>query len=34
MGKKKFTTRFEKTHYHSTIEDISKNFQGAVLILN
>ena len=34
MGKKKFVTRFEKTHYHSTIEDISKNFQGAVLILN
>ena len=34
LGKKKFVTRFEKTHYHSTIEDISKSFQGAVLILN
>ncbi|MDH5569082.1 MAG: universal stress protein [Nitrosopumilus sp.] len=34
MGKKNFATRFEKTHYHSTIEDISKNFQGAILILN
>ena len=34
MGKKKFATRYEKTHYHSTIEDISKNFQGAVLILS
>ncbi|MDH3764615.1 MAG: universal stress protein [Nitrosopumilus sp.] len=34
LGKKKFVTRFEKTYYHSTIEDISKSFQGAVLILN
>ncbi len=27
-------TRYEKMHYPSTIEDISKNFQGGILILN
>ncbi len=33
MGMKK-RTRYEKMHYPSTIEDVSKNFQGAILILN
>jgi len=27
-------TKYEKMHYPSTIEDVSKNFNGAVLILN
>ena len=27
-------TRYEKTHYPSTIEDVSKNFQNGILILN
>jgi len=27
-------TRYEKVHYPSTIEDVSKNFKNAVLILN
>lgn len=27
-------TRYEKRHYPSTIEDISRNFNGAILILN
>ena len=27
-------TKYEKMHYPSTIEDVSKNFRGAVLILN
>jgi len=33
MGIKK-RTRYEKTHFPSTVEYISKNFQGALLILN
>ncbi|NND86806.1 MAG: universal stress protein [Nitrosopumilus sp.] len=33
LGTRKLT-KFEKIHYPSTIEDISKNFHGAVLILN
>jgi len=33
MGIKK-RTRYEKTHFPSTIEYVSKNFQGALLILN
>jgi len=33
MGMKK-RTRYEKTHFPSTVEYISKNFQGALLILN
>lgn len=33
MGMKN-RTRYEKTHYPSTIEDVSKNFHGAILILN
>ena len=27
-------TRYEKTHYPSTMEDVSKNFQNGILILN
>ena len=27
-------TKYEKMHYPSTIEDVSRNFNGAVLILN
>ncbi|AJM92777.1 universal stress protein [Nitrosopumilus piranensis] len=33
MGLKKLT-RFEKIHFPSTIEDVSKHFRGALLILN
>lgn len=33
MGMKK-RIRYERTHYPSTIEDVSKNFHGAILILN
>ncbi|MHA7647883.1 universal stress protein [Nitrosopumilus sp. S4] len=33
LGKRKLT-KFEKIHFPSTIEDIVKNFPGAVLILN
>ncbi|MCV0393156.1 MAG: universal stress protein [Nitrosopumilus sp.] len=33
LGKRKLT-KFEKIHFPSTIEDIVKNFHGAVLILN
>ena len=33
MGIKK-RTRYEKAHYPSTVEDVSKNFHGAILILN
>jgi len=32
MGVKK-RTRYEKIHFPSTVEDVSKNFQGALLIL-
>ena len=27
-------TKYEKMHYPSTIQDVSKNFDGAILILN
>ena len=33
LGRKKMT-RYEKIHFPSTIEDISKNFDGALLIIN
>ena len=33
LGRKKIT-RYEKIHFPSTIEDISKNFEGALLIIN
>jgi len=33
MGMKN-RTRYEKMHYPSTVEDVSKNFQGGILILN
>ena len=33
MGIKK-RTRYEKSHFPSTLEYVSKNFQGALLILN
>jgi nucleotide-binding universal stress UspA family protein len=33
MGMKNLT-KYEKIHYPSTIEDVSKNFHGAILILN
>lgn len=33
LGTRKLT-KFEKIHHPSTVEDISKNFHGAVLILN
>ena len=33
MGMKN-KTKYEKIHFPSTIEDVSKNFHGAVLILN
>ena len=32
--KKKLVIRYEKTHYHSTVEDVSKNSDCAILIIN
>ena len=34
MGKRKLATRYEKVHYYSTIEDVSKSFHGGLLILS
>lgn len=34
MGRRKFVTRYEKIHHHTTIEDLSQNFHGGILILN
>ena len=34
MGKKKPATRYEKVHYHSTVEDVSKNSDCSILIIN
>jgi len=34
MGKTKHVSHYEKMHYTSTIENVSKNFSAAILILN
>ena len=34
MGKTKFVSHYEKMYYPTTIENVSKNFHGAILILN
>ena len=34
FGTRKFVSHYEKMYYPSTIENVSKNFHGAILILN
>ena len=34
FGTRKFVSHYEKMYYPSTIEKVSKNFHGAILILN